>query len=357
MNTDTTTKDQSDCGCKDNQKPHPTEMAIYKQRSKYCLDLYDSRGATAQQETKYEGEKDVYYEKRCLFRNTEDNYRRYRNLDITVGQEVLQTTDSIKANVDKLKKWNSDLNSLLKKLSKSVKDTKTKFSELKDTGCKLESSIKDKCWAAQWKALTGKQSEDCKETPKPPIDECKDAAKNIEKLICKPKGLILDIDSIFQSSSDVIGIQLFSNIDTLEPLYKDLDTYGKDFEKQISEATKTRETDVKNLVGELQKSVKEITKSAMDRNSLRADFEGWYDALSFLCCPPCDCVTKGGKTDETNDPNKQGGNNDCYNNCTPRLKGCEDDICDICDRVKQSFCCTPTDSPKPPPTQKPTGCC
>ena len=346
---------QPDCGCKDNPKPTTTELGIYKERGKYCIELTEAKGAVSQQETKYAGESDIYKEKKRMFNKTEESYRRYRNLEITVGTEVLQTTESIKGNVDKLKKWNTDLNGLLKKLNKSIKDTKAKFSDLKDAGCKLESSIKDKCNAGQWKALTGKSSENCKETPSGPIDECKNAASIIEALICKPKGLMLDIDSLFQASADVVGIQVFSNIDTLEPLHKDLDTYAKDFEKYIAEILKNRETDVKNLQTDLVKSVKDITKSAMDRNSLRSDFEGYYDAVYFMCCPPCKCIPKekeGEGTDNTNDKDK-----DCYNNCKPRLKKCEKDICEICDNVKKAFCCDakpPTPEPKPP---KPNGDC
>lgn len=343
----------ADNGCNDCiDQDNPTQKSITKERNKYCLELYESKGATSQQETKFTGESEVFTEKKCMFRNTEENYRRYRNLEITVGTEVLQTTESIKGIVDKLKKWNSDLNGQLKKLSKSMKDVKTKFGELKDAGCKLESSIKDKCNSGQWKALTGKTSENCKDGPSDPHPSCKDASKIIEDLICKPKGLILDIDSLFQSSADVVGIQVFSNIDTLEPLHKELDLYAKDFEKHIAETMKTRDGDLKKLQEELIKSVKEITKSAMDRNSLRSDFEGYYDAVYYMCCPPCECVPKDDDDDDNNNPDQRthGHNNkdnDCYDGCKPRLKDCEEEICEICDDVKKAFCCDTTIT-KPP---------
>src|SRR5260221_1171377 len=213
MSTDSKNREQTETTpgkCKQDDS-NPTQIVINKERNKYCLELSEAKGAASQQEAKFKGESGIYCEKRCMFINTEDNYRRYRNLDITVGTEILATSEAIKGNVDKLKKWNSDLSSLLKKLSKSVKDTKTKFSDLKDAGCKLESSIKDKCNSAQWKALTGKTSEKCSENPVNPHPDCKETSKVIEAMICNPKGLILDIDSIFQSSADVVGIQLFSN--------------------------------------------------------------------------------------------------------------------------------------------------
>lgn len=341
--------DANDCNeCK--EVDNPTQNTINRERQVYCQLLYDAKGATSQQETKFDGENTIYKEKKCMFKHTEENYQRYRNLEIIVGSEVLQTTESVKGNVDRLKKWNADLNTLLIKISKSVKDTKSKFSDLKDAGCKLESSIKDKCNAAQWKALTGKTSENCKDNPTEPIPACKEAATIIEELICKPKGLILDVDSLFQSSSDIVGIQVFSNIDILDPLQKDLDQFSKDFEKHIADTMKTRETDLKKLQDELIKAVKDITKSAVDRNQQRADFEGLYDAIHYMCCPVCGCVREETNPNESKGNDQNNGDKDCYNNCPPRLKDCETSICDICKDIEKAFCCKPEKKPLLPAT-------
>ncbi|MBC7947037.1 MAG: hypothetical protein H7Y42_04095 [Chitinophagaceae bacterium] len=338
---------------------NPTQIVINKERNKYCLELYEARGATSQQEVKFAGENEIYNDRKCLFNNTEENYLRYRNLEITIGTEMLTTSETIKGNVDQLKKWNSDLNALLKKLSKSVKDAKEKFKDLKDAGCKLESSIHDQCFTAQWKALTGRESEKCDATGEP-HPACKTTAEDISAMICRPKGLILDIDSITTASADVVGIQIFSNIDTLEPLHKELDTYSKDFEKHVAEVMKTRETDLKKMQDDLVKSVKDITKAAVDRNSLRGNFEGLYDAVSYMCCPPCVCVGPIDPSDpdchDNNYRNKQGGTTpakDCYNDCPSRLKKCEKAICEICTDVKVAFCCDT------PPVGDPgiRGCC
>ena len=77
----------------------------------------------------------------------------------------------------------------------------------------------------------------------------------------------------------MVGIQVFSNIEMIEPLQKDLDQHSKDLQKQINNTVKVREGDLKKLQEELITSVKEITRSAMDRNSMRSDFEGYYDAV------------------------------------------------------------------------------
>ncbi len=324
----------NDCQDKDNA----TQKSINNERLVLCNLLYETEGKVEQQQTKFDGEKDVFKEKKCMFLHTEENYRRYRNLEICAGTELLQTNDSIKANVAGLNKWNKDLNKILTDLIKQIKDAKSKFADLKSASCKLDDSITDKCNAAQWKALTGKTSENCKDDPKPPIDACKNAETEINNLICYPKGLGKDIDYIFQSSADVTGIQIFSNIDTLEPLQKSLSDKSNAFEKLISETMKTRKSELDKLQDDLVVSVKSITQSAMDRNSMRSDFEGYYDAVDFLCCPSCDCVN-----DNPNDSNSDKDN--CKDECNPRLYDCETAICVICDDVQKTFCCDTPDDP------------
>lgn len=317
--------------CKD--RDNPTQVTISSERLKVCNLLYDSSGELSKQQEKFDKENELYGLKKCLFVNTEDNYRRYRNLDIATGTELLQTNESLKANVTEFNKWNKDLNAGLKNIAKAVKDAKTKFAELKKAACDLESCYNDSCNKAQKKALTGK-SEGCKDEQT--IDACSDAEEIFGELICMPKGLSSDIDSLFKSSHDVVGIQVFSNIETLEPLQKTLEEQSKSFQKQINDVVKLREGDLKKQQEELVKSVKEITKAAMDRNNARSKFEGYYDATDFLCCPVCGCLPKDGNNR---------ADTDCNADCDPRLKKCEEDICDICGEVKDTFCCPPAPTP------------
>lgn len=329
-----------DPGCGDCQdKDNATQLSINNERIKICNLLYESEGKVALQEAKFEGEKDVFKEKKCMFLHTEENYRRYRNLEITAGTELLQTNDSIKTNVAELNTWNKDLNKILTDLTKQIKDVKSKFSDLRATACKLDDSITDKCNAAQWKALTGKTAENCNDdNNKGPLDACKETESEIYDLICFPKGLGKDIDSIFQSSADVTGIQIFSNIDTLEPLQKSLSDKSNSFEKLISDTMKTRKSELDKLQDDLVVSVKSITQSAMDRNSARSVFEGYYDAVDFLCCPCCDCVYV-----KPEDPDNKKDNCD---DCEPRLHDCETRICEICVEVNTVFCCDDPDKPE-----------
>jgi hypothetical protein len=329
-------KNDSDCrDCVD--KDNATQKSITRERGKICELLYTSAGEVARQEERFKSENDLYNARKCLFVNTEDNYRRYRNLDITVGTEMIQTNESIKANVASFSKWNKDLNTLLKNIAKAVKDTKAKFAELKKAAGDLEICYNDSCNAAQRKALTGKL-EDCKDESTPP-DACKDSDTIINELICMPKGLTTDIDSIFKSAHDVVGIQVFSNIDSLDPLQKTLDEQSKLFKTHLGEVVKVRETDLKKQQEELVKSVQEITKSAMERNSTRSSYEGYYDATDFLCCPTCKCVETEKSDSNSSSKNANNNNYDCDKECPPRLTQCAKDICEICEDVKETFCC------------------
>lgn len=347
-----------DCGCHDkvNDKA-ATQVSIKTSRADLCKLLYEEQGTVSKWETKFYGESEIYKERRCIFVNTERNYRLYRNFEIVTGTELLQSNASIKASVAQIKGWNKDLNSTLTALAKQVKDLKTKFGDLKDAACKLDSSYEDKCNIGQKKVLTGIVPENCPD-PGPPIDDCKDSATIIEGLICRPKGLAKDIDSIFQASSDVVGIQIFSNIDSLDQLQTDLATKSSSFEKLINDAMKTRKTELDKMQDDLVTSVKTITQVAVSRNSERALFEGLYDATDFLCCPSCECIPDD-ESDGENGHGQHHGHNrkdekECNDDCPPRLKDCEQAICKICDEVKHTFCCdadTPPETSQTPPAK------
>lgn len=328
-----------DNGCTDcKDKDNATQKSINVQRATLCTVLYNSEGSVEQQQTKYAGLSEVLKDKKCLFLHTEENYRRYRNLEICAGTELLQTNDSIKTNISGLNKLNTDLNKVLTDISKQIKDAKSKFADLKTAACKLDDSITDKCNAAQWKALTGKTNENCSDDSNPPPDPCKNTETEINSLVCLPKGLGKDIDYIFQSAADVTGIQLFSNIDTLDPLVKTLSDNSNAFEKMVSDTMKTRKGDLDKLQADVVDTVKSITLAAMNRNSTRSTFEGYFDATAFLCCPSCDCVTVIAEKKDNN------GKDKCSDNCNPRLQNCEAKICEICKDVQVTFCCDKQDN-------------
>lgn len=297
-----------------------TQKSINSARRKYCDELYVSAGEVSKYETQYNGQVAVYEDKKCLFVWTEGNYRRYRNTDISVATELLQSNELIKANVGNYISWNNDLSAGLKNIVKLVKDLKAKTIELRDAANKLGDCIHDSCNCSQMTILTGEVQKNCKD--KPPADkrpeECKDVKEVIDDLICMPKALGFDADYLLKAASDTVGIQVFSNVSTLDSLQKTFSEEAKSFGKLIQETAKKREGDMKKAQDDLVKTVQDTTKSASWLYSQRSDFEGLMCTTKFICCPPCDCVTDV--------------------KCEPRLGKCKEEICDICEKVKETFC-------------------
>ncbi|MBA4056586.1 MAG: hypothetical protein C0490_17865, partial [Marivirga sp.] len=310
-----------DCGVNCEENNTPTQKSINIERKKYCDELYSSAGEVIKWETNYAGQSILYERKKCLFIWTEDNYRRYRNTEICVGTELLQSNELIKENVSNYVKWGNELSAGLKNIFKAIKEAKAKMGDLREAADKLENCKNDSCNCTQVIILTGEVPKNCegKDNPVPvKPKECDTSSQDLTDLICMPRALGFDADYLFKASSEVVGIQVFSNIGTLEPLQKTLLEDSKAFEKHILETMKARETNLKKLQEELIKVVQETTKSAAGLYNKRSDFEGLMCTTKFICCPKCDCVGEG--------------------KCDPRLENCKKEICEICDEVKETFC-------------------
>src|SRR5260221_2338612 len=102
----------NDCADKDNA----TQVSINANRTLLCNALYTESGTVVKLQTKFDCENAIYKDKRCIFLNTEKSYRRYPNFEITTGTELLQTNDSVKANVAQLRDWNKTLGTTLTNL-------------------------------------------------------------------------------------------------------------------------------------------------------------------------------------------------------------------------------------------------
>lgn len=312
-------KHDDDCNCEENDTK--TQKTITSERKMYCDELYTVAGEVSKYETKYAGQTVVYEKKKCLFLWTEDNYRRYRNTSICVGTELAQSNDIVKENVGNYVKWSTELSTGLKNIFKAIKEVKTKMGDLREAACKLDDCRNDSCNCTQLTILTGKEKCEGKSTisQENRPDECSDAEDVLEKLICMPKALRFDADYLFKASSDVIGIQVFSNIGALEPIQKVLSDHSKALEKQIQETMKLREADLKKVQEELVKVVQETTRSAGELYNKRSDYEGLMCTTKFLCCPKCGCVVEEG-------------------DCDARLEKCKEEICEICEEVNNTFC-------------------
>jgi hypothetical protein len=315
---------KDDCKCKENDTA--TQKLINTERKTYC-DLLDTAAADVYKwEENYWGLEELEQKKRCLFIWTEYNYETFRNLEITTGTSLIQFNESIKESTTGFLKSNKALADALKDVVKKAKDLRDKIYALRDAACDLKHCTDEACNAAQWGILTGDWSKcktEMKDPPKRP-PECDNMKDKFEKLFCIPKYLAGDVESVYKGSADVVGIQVFSNIGTLEGLQKTLYDAAKAFDKHLQDTVKKDQDDVKKTQEDFVKTVQDFAKSKATLYSKRSVFVGAFDTAEFFCCPCCDCVT--GKV------------------CEERLHDCKEKICDICEEVKETFCGCDTDS-------------
>src|SRR5262249_1356353 len=161
------------------------------------------------------GKKTEFEHKKCRLISTEKNYRTFRNLELTVGIKLKQSSADIETNIGNYVALDKKLSTALTDLLSAVKTAKTKFPDLRDSGCKLDACCKDSCNRTQWAIITGEKFEDCGEGkqkpehehhPKRPAD-CEKAVEIIHELIHEPGSLSKEIDTILNSTADVVGIQ------------------------------------------------------------------------------------------------------------------------------------------------------
>ena len=327
------------CGCHPDEcveTDYNTQKSINTERASYCSQVYEAAGEVNKWEASWTGEGNLFNRRKCMFVLTEENFQRYRNTEMTLGTEMLQSTTLIKDNVKNYIAWGSTLSGNLKDIFKKVKDAKAKLNDLVEAACKLDNSKTNTCYQAEWTILTGKTPAKCGEQgqggepPKGYPDKCKDIDKTICEMLCMPKALNKDINHLFKASSDIIGIQIFSNIGTLDALQAEFEKRSKVFDAQLQDVVKAREGDLKELQKSLVKSVQETTKAASALNTAKSSFEALYYSARYFCCPHCGCLPKESDRD----------------NCEERLKNCECCICDICGHVKETFCpCDCDDEP------------
>lgn len=328
-----TERREKKCGCHGTDPcVEPTQdtqkKIINTERNKYCGTLYSAAGDVHKWQASAKGEQTLYERKKCNFLRIEENHRRFRNTQVILGTELVQTTEAIKENVKQYVEWGTKLSGLLKDVFKGVKEAKVKMKELNDSANAIDNSKKDNCYDSGWNALLGGVTDKCEPDTKPKTPEnypakCKDVGTHVCDIVCGTNGLFIDINSIFKSSSEVVGIQVFSNINTLDPLQKTLAEKAKAFDGYLQEVYKTRESDLKKAQEALVKSVQETTKAYGSLYSSRSTFEGLKDTTEYLCCPPCGCIPK-------TDPKCGDG----------RLTDCECKICEICGKVQETFCAT-----------------
>lgn len=336
------------CAGDDAIKNRPTNRTIVRETQKVCDLLHESVGYVGQSKEKFNKETELFHHRKCLFKRTEENYQRYRNLDMFLSTNLTQFNETVKTNVGVYSKGFKDLNETLLNVTKGIKELRTKVTDLKEAAGKLYNCKTDDCNKTQLRAITGK-APGCADQP----PGCSDSSRILDELIYIPVGLMHDADILLKSAYDVLGIQTFSNTESLDGLQKKLDEHSKKITKQITEVVKAREADVKKLQEDMVKSSQEVEKAYLDLNHTRTNFEGYRDATSFLCKPCCACGTNDQERDDykkKRKPQSQEGIEKVL--MRPILELCHKDICNICQVVDNTFCCEEKPNTNTPP--KPT---
>ena len=313
--------------CKCEEGDTATQKSLPGLRLIYCQAKDSAKSARDLASTDFEQKKELFEEKKKTFMWTERNYRLYRDLDIIVDTRLQATNDTFKINVTSYNAQSTALYTQLKAILTAVKDVKTKVSALWDQASNLDKYKNDQCNASQWLLLTGKNMEGCKPDPNTPTtperpEHCKDADKIYNELITVTKKVLsVDVACLLNGAADIVGIQTFSNIAALTAQQTNLASASASFKTAIGTVSKARATDLGTLQTDLTSALTDATVSGINRFTAVSDCDAAYYTLEFLCHKDCECV----------EPRKEG-------ECEPRLCDCEDEICEICKEVKNTYC-------------------
>jgi hypothetical protein len=314
------------------EKPKlPTKRTIDLIKETYCKNLKGLAGELSQSEVTYDGTLVTYNTKKCCFVKTEKNYRIIRNLELSVGVELVQANEEIKKNVVAYNKQNDDLVKALKLVLTNTKEAKLKFGELRDAANKLSDCTKDSCNKSQMVLLGCRQADDCnennsKETAERLPDCCNDVCEIIEDLINIPSSMSADIDTICGGAAEIVGIQTFSNIKSLDVFQADFLLNAKAFDDWVKSKMTAGSTALNVLQEELALATKNLTIAGFALYGKRNVVEIADEVKDYLCEHECSCI------------DHECGCHHEEKDAEGRLANCKCDICNICVEVKDIYC-------------------
>jgi hypothetical protein len=321
-------REQQNGNCSDAEVKTATQKSLYRIKEEYCKKLKVKEAELVEMEITSYGTLLSYERKKCTFVKTEKNYLLVRNLELKIGVELIQASDEIKKNVVSYNTRNTALVDALKAVMKTAKEAKMKFGELREAGDKLDGCMKDSCNSGQLKIIGCADDDDCNdsnkqfEKPKKP-DPCRDVCHILKELISTPDSLFQDIDIIFNSAAEIIGIQSFSNIKTLEKFQVDFAANAKGFDDLIQAQMISGGVSLKKAQEELILMIKTLTQSGYTLYNKRNEVETIDKTTSYLCCHKCTCIDDCGCDGDNEEDN--------------RLKDCKCKICQICKEVTEIY--------------------
>jgi hypothetical protein len=301
---------------KNHKEESPTRKTVKKLKDQFCNELKTLAGDLQEAEENNKGLYKIYHQKKCAFVKTEQNYRITRNLELTVGVELMQASQEMTNNLTTYVADNKAILTALNNIVAATKTAKAKFSELRDAASKLDACRNDSCNKSQVILLTGKRQDDCgDDAPQPPCG-CENAASILDELVNVPVVFSRDIDTIFGASADVVGIQTFSNIAALAGFQTDLAAKAKAFDDFVQSKQKAGETDLQTAQTELVKATRDLTQSEYLLYNKRDTLDAVIGIKDYLCQDHCECVSD----DED------------------RFKQCKCEICEISQEVMDIYC-------------------
>lgn len=324
----------------DGKKNHggnsPTKKTIRAKKDEYCDKLVTLVGTLNAAEENVYGLTTTYEMKKCVFVKTEKNYRITRNLELLTGVELVQASAEISKNVKASITKNDDLVKALKAVCAAAKTAKGKFGELLDAADKLKKCRADSCSTSQLIVLGCKPAGECNE-PNEKKQEgengsnvpkaCENACCILDHLVTVPESLSRDIDIINNASAEIMGIQTFTSIKTLEKFQADFEANAKAFDEWVVARMGEGKTAVDAAQKELVDATKLLTTATYSLYNARTAVEAVDTTKDYLCCHKCKCL----------DDDDECGCNDLDND-NDRLKACKCEICDICEEVTHVYC-------------------
>jgi hypothetical protein len=322
-------------GKKQNGHHSLVKKTIRTKKDSYCDTLIGLVGTLTAAEENVKGLTTTYEFKKCCFVKTEKNYRITRNLELSTGVELIQSSAEIKADVTALVTKNGKLVDALKAVCAAAKDAKAKFGDLRVAASNLDACRKDSCNSSQMIKLGCKTTNDCNDNNRGQEGSgltqvpqaCENACTILDHLVSIPPIFCQDIDIIYGSSADIMGIQTFMSISSIQRFQTDFETNAKAFDDQVVQKMKDGKTAVDTAQTELVDATKALTTGSFALYSARDTVEGIDEIKDYLCCHKCNCISEDGECgchhlDDSND----------------RLKACKCEICDICDEVTGVLC-------------------
>ena len=322
-------------GKKNNGGNSPVKKTIRTKKDSYCDSLVTLVGTLTASEENVQGLTTTYELKKCCFVKTEKNYRIIRNLEILTGVELIQASAEIKTDVTAVLDKNGKLVDALKAVCAAAKDAKAKFGDLRDAASKLDACRKDSCNSSQMIKLGCKPAGECGDNEKKQDSSqetqipqpCENACSILDRLVTVPAIFSQDIDIIYNSSAEIMGIQTFTSIKSLQKFQQDFEANAKAFDDWVTQKMKDGKTSVDAAQAELVDATKSLTTASYALYSARNAVEATDTIKDYLCCHKCKCISEDGECgchhlDDSND----------------RLKACKCEICDICDEVTGIYC-------------------